>query len=149
MLDMILSRVLLPEPLRPTIPKNSPLRTSNDTPCSARSSRYSMRVNGWVTRSLSESIRCLGTRNDLSIPRTSITTGASAAGPPPSVDGAVSVWSAGVGMAIWKKCVRVRDAVRLTGAEANSSAGAPLDSADPRRAGGLAHDRVRLLHHQA
>src|SRR5919106_3681000 len=35
-----------------------------------------MRVNGWVTRSLSESIGRSGMRNDFSIPRTSITTGA-------------------------------------------------------------------------
>ncbi len=32
MLDMILSSVLLPEPLRPTIPKNSPFLTSKETP---------------------------------------------------------------------------------------------------------------------
>ena len=35
------SSVLLPDPLRPTIPKNSPRRTSNDTPRNARNSRYS------------------------------------------------------------------------------------------------------------
>src|SRR5918992_4020811 len=35
-----------------------------------------MRVNGCVTRSLSESIGRSGMRNDFSIPRTSITTGA-------------------------------------------------------------------------
>src|ERR1035441_6968420 len=40
MLDMIFSRVLLPEPLRQTIPKNSPWWTSNDTSRSARSSRF-------------------------------------------------------------------------------------------------------------
>ena len=34
------------------------------------------RVNGWVARSLNESMRCSGSRKDLWIPRASITTGA-------------------------------------------------------------------------
>ena len=46
MLARIFSRLLLPEPLRPTIPKNSPLRTSNETPLSACSSRCSIARQG-------------------------------------------------------------------------------------------------------
>src|SRR5436305_1443256 len=75
MLARIFSSVLLPDPLRPTIPKNSPWWTSNDTSLSARSSRYFSRVNGCVTRSLSVSIRCSGIRKDLETPRASITIG--------------------------------------------------------------------------
>src|SRR6266513_5022573 len=75
MLAMILSRVLLPDPLRPTIPKNSPRWMSNDTSRSAWSSRCSTRVKGWIARSLSVSTRCSGILNVLWIPRASITTG--------------------------------------------------------------------------
>ena len=72
---MIFSSVLLPEPLRPTIPKNSPWWTSNEMSRSARCSRYSTRRNGCVARSLNESTRCSGIRNVFSTPRASITTG--------------------------------------------------------------------------
>ena len=41
--------MLLPEPLRPTIPKNSPWWTSKEMPRSARSSRYSIWRSGWMT----------------------------------------------------------------------------------------------------
>ena len=75
MLDMIFSSVLLPEPLRPTIPRNSPWWTSNETSRSARCSRYSIRRSGCVARSLNESTRWVGMRNVFSTPRTSMTTG--------------------------------------------------------------------------
>jgi hypothetical protein len=75
MLDMIFSSVDLPEPLRPTIPKNSPLWTSKDTSRSAWSVLNSCRVSGFVTRSRSESTRCLGILKAFDTPRTSITTG--------------------------------------------------------------------------
>src|SRR5215210_6280943 len=75
MLAMTLSSVLLPEPLRPTTPKNSPLRTSKLTSRSAWRSRYSIRARGCTARSLNELIRCLGIRNRLWIPCASMTTG--------------------------------------------------------------------------
>ncbi len=75
MLAMIFSRVLLPEPLRPTMPKNSPLWTSKDTSRSAWSSRVEIFRSGWVTRSLSVSIRWSGTMKVLLSPRASSTTG--------------------------------------------------------------------------
>src|SRR3954452_2075672 len=65
MLASSFSNVLLPEPLRPTMPKNSPWRISNEIPSSARSSRWPRAANGWTTRSLSESTRLVGIRNDL------------------------------------------------------------------------------------
>src|SRR5437764_10730612 len=49
---MHLSRVLLPDPLRPTIPKNSPCGTANDTFFSASSRSGPGRLNGWGARSL-------------------------------------------------------------------------------------------------
>src|SRR4051794_26409841 len=73
----IFSSVLLPEPLRPTMPKNSPSRTSKLMSRSARSSRCSTRAHGRVTRSLSESIRWSGMRKVLLTPRASMTTDAS------------------------------------------------------------------------
>src|SRR5919204_374691 len=76
MLDMIFSSVLLPEPLRPTIPKNSPWWTSKVTPRSARSSRKSPWRSGCRARSLKESTRCSGIRNVLRTSWTSMTTGA-------------------------------------------------------------------------
>src|SRR5436305_10758072 len=75
MLASSFSSVLLPEPLRPTIPKNSPWWISKETPSSARSSRYSRVANGRTTRSFSESTRCLGMRKDLWRSSTWITGG--------------------------------------------------------------------------
>src|SRR6478735_68372 len=77
MLDMIFSSVLLPEPLRPTMPKNSPWWTSKVTSCSAVSCRYSRRRSGCSARSLKLSIGCSGMRKALPTSRTSITTGPS------------------------------------------------------------------------
>ena len=78
MLARIFSRVLLPDPLRPTMPKNSPSWMSNETSCSARRMRCSRRANGCVARSLSESTCCSGIRNVLLTPRASTTIGRSA-----------------------------------------------------------------------
>src|SRR3954447_394 len=50
---MHLSRVDLPEPLRPTIPKNSPSATSNDTSLRAWSVEWPDDSKGCRTRSLS------------------------------------------------------------------------------------------------
>src|SRR5690242_6827150 len=77
MLASSFSSVLLPEPLRPTIPKNSPRRISKETPSSARSSLNSRLANGWTTRSFSESTLCLGMRKDLWRSSTWITGGES------------------------------------------------------------------------
>src|SRR5215212_8191563 len=76
MLARILSSVLLPDPLRPTMPKNSPCRTSKDTPRRACSTRYWGRASGWTTRSLNESMRWIGILKAFSTPSTSMTTGA-------------------------------------------------------------------------
>ena len=78
MLASIFSRVLLPEPLRPTMPKNSPWWISKETPSSARSSRTSPAENGCTTRSLSESTRWVGMRNVFFRSRASIASGAPA-----------------------------------------------------------------------
>src|SRR6478672_9360148 len=75
MLASSFSSVLLPEPLRPTMPKNSPWRISKETPSRARSSRYSRAANGRTTRSLSESTRWVGMRKDLCSPSTWIASG--------------------------------------------------------------------------
>src|ERR1700741_583375 len=80
MLARIFSSVLLPEPFWPTMPKNSPLRTSKETSRSARSWRYSARLKGCVARSFNVSTRCSGTLNALLTPRASIATGASIPG---------------------------------------------------------------------
>jgi hypothetical protein len=53
MLDMILSSVLLPEPLRPTMPKNSPERTSKLTSSTACRTSKERELNGCSARSLS------------------------------------------------------------------------------------------------
>src|SRR5437868_635209 len=47
------SNVLFPLPLRPTIPKNSPFRTPNETSCSARNRSCLARRSGCRARSLS------------------------------------------------------------------------------------------------
>src|SRR5918994_6334846 len=93
MLARIFSRVLLPEPFRPTIPKNSPRRRSNEIPRRAWSWRYSMRANGCTARSLNEVMRWLGIRNAFSTPLASITTGASAPGADAVTMSAVSAGS--------------------------------------------------------
>ncbi len=67
-----LSSVLLPEPLRPTIPKNSPSRIWKETSCSAWSSSTSTRRNGCSARSFSVFTCCLGTRKVLLTPSTSM-----------------------------------------------------------------------------
>src|SRR4051794_32252627 len=54
------SSVLLPEPLRPTIPKNSPASTVNETSCSASNSDERSLRNGCSARSLSVCIRSVG-----------------------------------------------------------------------------------------
>src|SRR3954466_14816754 len=99
MLARILSRVLFPDPLRPTMPKNSPWRTSKEMSCRTRCSRYSTRESGCATRSLRESMRCAGIRNVLSIPRASTTTGADArereAARPPASSSVVGLVMAG------------------------------------------------------
>ena len=65
----------MPEPLRPTMPKNSPWRISKEMPSSAFSSRYSRGANGFTIRSLSESIRWVGIRKDFFRSSTWIATG--------------------------------------------------------------------------
>ena len=83
MLARIFSSVLFPEPLRPTIPKNSPLRTSKETSVERAAARGSPGAeNGWTARSLNVSIRCSGMRKTFSRSRTSITDGAVAHRPP-------------------------------------------------------------------
>src|SRR6188472_2630449 len=77
MLARILRSVLFPEPFRPTMPKNSPRLTSNETSRRARSTRYSGRASGWTARSFRESIRCVGIRNVFWTPRASIESGRS------------------------------------------------------------------------
>src|SRR5215218_8566565 len=59
------SNVDLPDPFRPTIPKNSPGSTANETPRSACSSSERPRRNGCSARSLSVWTRSRGIRNDL------------------------------------------------------------------------------------
>src|SRR5205085_1227938 len=78
MLANTFNNVDFPDPFRPTTPKNSPRRTSNDTPRNARNSRYSTRVRGRSTRSWIVSILRSGIRKVFSSSRTSITTGPSA-----------------------------------------------------------------------
>src|SRR5215218_234004 len=57
--------VLLPEPLRPTIPKTSPARTSKLTPRSACRTSKRWRLPGCSTRSFSVLTRSCGRRNVL------------------------------------------------------------------------------------
>src|SRR4051812_49039744 len=78
MLARILSSVLFPDPLRPTMPKNSPRRTSKEMPCRAWRSQYSWRSNGWTALSLKLVFRFLGIRNDLWMSTASMATGACA-----------------------------------------------------------------------
>src|SRR5680860_428356 len=77
MLARIFSRVLLPEPLRPTMPKNSPRSISKEMPSSARSSRKSRPEKGCTARSLSESTRWTGIRKDFFRSSTWIASGTS------------------------------------------------------------------------
>src|SRR5919202_5213551 len=64
------SSVLLPEPLRPTIPKNSPGWTANDTSRSATMSVPPRRRNGCSARSFSVCTRSLGMKKRLATPST-------------------------------------------------------------------------------
>src|SRR5437764_1826595 len=50
---MHLSSVLLPEPFRPTMPKNSPGGTANETSLSASKRSWPARRSGWSARSFS------------------------------------------------------------------------------------------------
>src|SRR5256886_768085 len=50
---MHLSSVLLPEPLRPTMPKNSPPRTAKETSLRASKRSNPVRRSGWSARSFS------------------------------------------------------------------------------------------------
>src|SRR5437764_13766477 len=50
---MHLSSVLLPEPFRPTMPKNSPGGTANETSLSASKRSWPVRRKGWSARSFS------------------------------------------------------------------------------------------------
>src|SRR5919198_2900563 len=59
------SSVDLPEPLRPTMPKNSPRSTAKETSRSARSSSWPPRRNGGTARSLSVCTCSRGIRNAL------------------------------------------------------------------------------------
>ena len=60
---MHLRSVLLPEPLRPTMPKNSPFSTEKETPRSASRWSTSRLRKGWRTRSLSVWVASCGRRN--------------------------------------------------------------------------------------
>src|SRR3954470_1552992 len=64
------SSVDFPEPLRPTMPKNSPSSTANETASSAWSFSWPIRRNGWSARSLSVWTRSCGRRNDFETPST-------------------------------------------------------------------------------
>src|ERR671936_1677340 len=65
MLARHFSSVDLPDPLRPTMPKNSPRSTAKETPCSARSSSCPARRNGCSASSLSVCTCSRGIRNAL------------------------------------------------------------------------------------
>src|SRR5215210_7456284 len=67
---MHLSSVLLPEPLRPTMPKNSPAATSKETPLRAGKVSCSERRIGCSARSLSVWTRSLGCWNVFETPST-------------------------------------------------------------------------------
>src|SRR5215213_458481 len=67
---MHLSNVLLPEPLRPTMPKNSPRLTSKETSVSAGKVSMSRRRNGCSARSLSVWTRSFGSENAFETPST-------------------------------------------------------------------------------
>src|SRR6185369_12721319 len=80
MLARIFNSVLLPEPLRPTMPKNSPLRTSKEITSRAFSSRKSRPAKGRTRRSLNESTRWVGMRKALRRSSTWIASGSPTAG---------------------------------------------------------------------
>src|SRR5919202_2626271 len=73
------SSVLLPEPLRPTIPKNSPGCTENDTSRSATMSDPPRRRSGCSARSLSVCTRSLGMKKRFATPSTRTAGSASGA----------------------------------------------------------------------
>ena len=75
MLARIFSRVDLPVPLLPTMPKNSPRWTSKEIPESASRRLVSGPWNGCRARSLIESMRCRGISKVFERSRTSITVG--------------------------------------------------------------------------
>ena len=70
----IFMSVLLPLPLRPTMPKNSPVRTSTETSRSA-CRRSAPRAQGWTTRSFSVWTCSWGRRKALLTPRISMRLG--------------------------------------------------------------------------
>ena len=121
MLASSFSSVHLPEPLRPTMPKNSPWRISKEMPSSARSSRYSRPANGWTARSFSESTRWVGIRKALWRSSTRIAGGASGPG----------AGAAGVGMSL--------SLTDMAGSLASGEArcGSPNASAPTGRSGAL------------
>jgi len=59
------SSVLLPDPLRPTMPKNSPSPISTETSLTASSTSNVVERNGCSIRSLSVEYRWCGSLNDL------------------------------------------------------------------------------------
>src|SRR3954467_149692 len=67
---MSLSSVDLPEPLRPTTPKNSPFSTENETSCSACRTSLRARRNGCSARSLSVWMTSCGISNCFETPST-------------------------------------------------------------------------------
>src|SRR5919199_2985237 len=73
------SSVLLPEPLRPTIPKNSPGCTENETSRSATMSDPPRRRSGCSARSLSVCTRSLGMKKRFATPSTRTAGSASGA----------------------------------------------------------------------
>src|SRR4051812_25306062 len=64
------SSVDFPEPLRPTMPKNSPSSTANETASSAWSFSWPIRRSGWSARSLIVWTRSCGRRNVFETPST-------------------------------------------------------------------------------
>src|SRR3954465_11488782 len=64
------SSVLLPEPLRPTIPKNSPFGTTNETSSRAWRRSKRARLKGWTARSLSVETFSWGSRKAFETPST-------------------------------------------------------------------------------
>src|SRR5215207_187721 len=68
---MHFSNVLLPDPLRPTMPKNSPRGTEKETSCSACSRSAPVRLNGCIARSFSVVICSWGISKDFETPSTS------------------------------------------------------------------------------
>ena len=72
--------VLLPLPLRPTIPKNSPLPTLSETSCSASRRSKLRRRSGCTTRSFSVWTCSCGRRKAFETPSTLTATSSGGAG---------------------------------------------------------------------